>query len=126
MKKYKTQAEIDKDIVNDELIINEDVKFECSFKIKAKLKVAGDINAGDINARDINAQNINAGDINAGDINAWDINAQNINARDINAQNINAGDINARDINARDILFFAVATAYISLKCKSIKGRREN
>ena len=40
---------------------------------------------------------------------------------DINARNIIAGNINAGDIN-----YYAVAFAYKNIKCKSIKGSREN
>jgi len=114
MKIYKTQQEVEKDIVNGVLAIEGDVRFECSISISASIKVtcgnitAGDITARDINAGDINAWVINAGDItardiNAGDINAWVINAGDINAGDINAGNINAGDINAGNINAGNI-----------------------
>lgn len=50
----------------------------------------------------------------------------NINAANINAWNITAWDINAEDITAGDISYYAVALAYQSFKCKSIKGRRKN
>ena len=106
MKIYKTQSEVDADIKDHMLIINGDVKFECSIFIQASIKV----NAGDIDAEDINAWNINAEDINA-----WNINAWNINARDINAGNINAG----------DILYFALCFVYQSIKCISIKAKRD-
>jgi hypothetical protein len=64
---------------------------------------------------------INAYDIDAGDINAW-----NIDAWDISAGDINAWDINARNINAKNIRYYAVCFAYQNIKCKSIKGEREN
>ena len=63
MKIYKTQAEIEADIVDGVLTVNEDVKFECSFSINASLKIEGDIYAGDIDAGDIDAWDIDAGDI---------------------------------------------------------------
>lgn len=111
MKIYKTQEEVEKDIVDNVLTIKGDVKFECSISIKASIKViCGNINAWDITARDINALNINALDINA---------------RDINALDINAWDINASDINARDILYNAFCCVYQSIKCVSIKAKRE-
>ncbi len=141
MKIYKTQKEVEKDIKDDILTIQGDVRFECSISISASIKVdagnidAGNINAGDIdawniNARNINARNIDAWDINAGDINAWNINARNINAgdinaRDINARDINAGDINARDIDAWNILYYAFCCVFNSIKCFSIKAKRE-
>ena len=109
MKIYTTQQEVEKDINDGVLAINGDVKFECSISISAS------INAWDINARNINARNINAGNINAWDINAWDINARDINAWDINAWDINAGNIS----------YSAFCCVYQSIKCLSIKARRE-
>ena len=111
MKVYKTQEQIDKDIKDGELYVDGDVKFECSFKINASLRVIGDINAHNIDAYDIDANDINACDINA---------------NDINANNINACDINANDINANDIKYHAVCFAYNGFKCKSVEGKRGN
>ena len=107
MKVYKSQAEIEADIVDGVLLIKGDVRFEVSFSIEAKIVVE-------------------AGNINALNINAWDIDAWDINARDIKAGNIDALNINAWDIKAGDISFYAVAFAYTSFICKSIVGRREN
>ena len=102
MKTYKTQKEVEKDIVDGVLKINEDVTFECNIDIDASIN-APTINAHNINALDINASNINAWDINAYNINASKIDAYNINAWDINASKINANTINAWDINAYNI-----------------------
>ena len=49
MKTYKTQKEVEKDIVDGVLKINEDLTFECNIDIDAS-----------INAYNINAYNINA------------------------------------------------------------------
>ena len=131
MKIYKTQKEVEKDIKNGVLAIEGDVKFECSISIEAFIRItAGDINAWNINARDITARDITAGDItawniNARDITAGDINAWNINARDINAWDINAWNINARDITAGNVLYYAFCCVYQSIKCLSIKAKRE-
>ena len=126
MKVYKTQADVEKDIKGGVLAIEGDVKFECSISISASIVVnAGNIDAGDINAGDINAGNIDAGDIDAGDIDAGNINAWNINARNINAWNINAWNINAWNIDAGDILYYAFCCVYKSIKCFSIKAKRE-
>jgi hypothetical protein len=117
MKIYKTQKEIEADIVDGILTVKGDVKFEVSFAIEAKIVIkAGDIEAG----------NIKAGDIEAGNIKAWDIKAWNIEAGNIKAWDIEAWDIKAWDIEAGNISFWGVAFAYISFKCKSIVGRREN
>jgi len=107
MKIYKTQKEVEKDIKNGVLAIEGDVKFECSIYISASIKVT----AGDINALDINAWNINAWNINAGNIDAW---------------NINAGNIDAGNIDARNILYYAFCGVYDSIRCLSIKAKRES
>jgi hypothetical protein len=130
MKIYKTQSEVEKDIKAGVLTVNEDVRFECSISIEAKIIVQGNINAWDINAWnidawDINAWNIDAGNIDARDIDAGNINAGNINARDINAWNINAGDINAGDINAWNIKYYAACLAYQNITCTSIVAKRD-
>ena len=120
MKIYHTQKEIETDIKDGVLFVDDDVKFEVSFSIEASIKVNGNINALDINAWNIDALDINALDINALDINAWNIDAGDINAGDINARNINAP-----DINAGDIVYYAFCSVYNSIKCKSIKAKRE-
>ena len=121
MKIYKKQLEVEKDIKNGILAVEGDVKFECSISISAGIKVSfGNITARDINAGDITAWNITARNITARDINAWDIIAGNINARNITARDIIAG-----NINARDILYWAFCCVYQSIKCLSIKAKRE-
>src|ERR1035437_3677317 len=131
MKIYKTNEDVIKDIKNGVLEIDGDVTFECSISIDASIKVnagnidAWNINAVNINARDINAGNINAGNINAWNINAGDINAVNIDAWNINAGNINAGNINAVNIDAGNILYYAFCGVYNSIKCLSIKAKRD-
>ena len=121
MKIYKTNEDVIKDIKNGVLEIDGDVTFECSISIDASIKV----NAGNIDAWNINAVNINARDINAGNINAGNINAWNINAGDINAVNIDARNINAGNINAGNILYYAFCGVYNSIKCLSIKAKRD-
>ena len=64
---------------------------------------------------------INALDIEVRDIKAWDISASEIYARNINAQ-----DIIAYNIYAQNIIYWALCFAYNNIKCKSIKGTREN
>ena len=64
--------------------------------------------------------------IKARNIKATDIKAQDINADSINASNINAWDINSWNIDAKNIEFYAICCAYNSLKCITIKGKREN
>lgn len=94
------------------------------------LTVKGNISAGNILAVDISAWDVSAWDISAGgNISAWDISAGgDVSAvGDISAVgNISAGNISAVDISARDISYYAFCIAYKSIKCRSIKGRREN
>ena len=111
MKIYKTQSEVEADIKNGVLAIEGDVKFECPISIDASII----INAGNITARDITAW----------DITAFDITAGNINARDITAFDINAWNITAGNITAWDISYYAFCSAYQSIKCTSIKSRRQ-
>ena len=125
MKLYKTQAEVDADLVDGNLIVKDDVKF--TFHVR----IANNINAGNIEARDINAGNIDACNIDAGDIIVCDINAGNIiagdiTAFDIDACNITAFDITAFDIDVCDIAYYAFCVAYGSIKCTSHTSRRAN
>jgi hypothetical protein len=111
MKVYHTQEEVNADIKDGVLAIEGNVTIECSIAVNAHIIVT----AGDITAWNINAGNINAGNITAWNITAWDINAGDINARDINAW----------DITARDIIYYAFCCVYNSIKCVSIKAKRE-
>ena len=54
------------------------------------------------------------------------IDAKTINAFDIRACNIKACNIDACDIKANDISYYAICVAYKDIRCKSIKGIREN
>ena len=120
-KVYETQEQFMADV--------EDGVFSYNGNIELRFILAApdvNIKTRDIKAGDIEAWNINAGNIDACDIKAGDINACNIVADDIKAQNIEACDINAWNIDASDINYSAVCFAYHNIKCRSIKGRREN
>ena len=113
----------------DFIIFNFDLDIEAN--IDAHNIKANNINANNIDCLDITANHITANNINVLDIKAWDITARNINACDINACDINAGnikalDIIALDIMAKDIIYYAICFVYKNIKCKSIKGEREN
>ena len=107
------------------------VIFDFNLDVEANIG-ACDIDALDIKAHNIHAWNIDARyidtkNIKANNINAYDIYANNINAWNIDVvNNIKAGNIEANYINALDINYHAVCFAYKNIKCKSIKGRREN
>ena len=92
-----------------------------------KIKFNFDLNTiSHIDAWNIYGCYINVANIDAYNINAKDIYAYNIYAKNIVAQNICAININACNIKADDISYYAVCFAYESIKCNSIKGRREN
>ena len=85
------------------------------------LDVEANIDAGCIDALNINAINIKAWDVYTRNIDAYDIVAW-----DVYSWNIYACNIAAENIKARNISYFAVCFAYGNIKCKSIKGSREN
>ena len=138
VKEFNNLKEIKKyyDRKTNTYVFKEDNKYIDLVVFNFDLNIKSNIYAQQLEARNINACNINAWNVNAQDIRACDINARNINARDINAWDIRASRIRARDINANDINsvsivadninYFAVCFAYKNIKCKSIKGRREN
>jgi len=94
MKIYTTQREIEADIKDGVLAIEGDVKFECSFAIKASIVVKGNITA------------------------------LNINAFNITVHNLIARNITALKITAANISYYAFCNVYLSIKCESIKARR--
>lgn len=115
MKIYKNLEQLKADIKDNVLVVNEDVTFEFSFSIDANLKVNGNIIANNIDSWNITAWNIDG----------LNINANYINARDIKAWNIDADNITAGNITARNISYYAFCCVYDSIKCTSIKARRE-
>ncbi len=138
VKEFNNLKEIKKyyDRKTNTYVFKEDNKYIDLVVFNFDLNIKSNIYAQQLEARNINTCNINAWNVNAWDIGACDVNAWDINARDINAWNIRASRIRARDINANDINsfsivadninYFAVCFAYENIKCKSIKGRREN
>jgi hypothetical protein len=117
--------------IKGDLIMKEDMTFDESLVVEGNILGEGgkrfNLNVkGNLYTKSINARDINAKDINAKDIDARDINARDIDARDINAKDIDAGDINAKDIDARDIFYYAVCFAYNDIKCRTIKGKKDN
>ena len=124
-------------MTNEPTIINGDLVLEQNTTYEGDLIVYGNITGkngarynltvhGNLNACDVNARDVNARDVNAMDVNAWNVNARDVNACDVNARDVNARDVNAGDVNAGDISYYAVCFAYHNIKCKSIKGRRDN
>ena len=76
---------------------------------------------------DLNVKsNIYAWNIYARNINALNIHAKDICVYYLDANDIKVHDINAQRINANNISYYAVCYAYENIKCKSIKGRKNN
>ena len=106
MKIYKSNEEVNKDIVDGVLIIKGDVKFDFyDLVISASIEACG-----------ITANNINTNNITANNITAYNINTNNITAYNIYANNIYAGTID----------YYAVCFANEDIVCTRISGRREN
>ena len=108
-------------------IFKEDGRYIDLVIFEFDLKVEADIYARNIKAHSIFVLNIDAWDINAHDINAYNIEAWDIIAWNIKAINIKVENIfKSTTINARFIRYHAICLAYSSIKCQSIKGRRDN
>lgn len=90
------------------------------------LNIKANINAWDIKAQHINALDIYAMNIYAFDIDAIDIDAIGIEVNDIIARDIDVSHIIAQNIQARNITYNIICFAYNNIKCKSIKGLRQN
>lgn len=103
-------------------IFKEDGKYINLVIFEFDLRIKADIYARNIKAHSIFAWDIDAWDINAYNIEAWDIIAWNIKAINIKVENI----FKSTTINAKDIRYHAICLAYSSIKCQSIKGRRDN
>jgi len=101
-------------IFNESITVKGDIL--CRYKGKYDLTVNGSIIAGDIKV----------GNLRADDITAKNIDALDISAFDIIAGDISAFDIIAGDINVENIEYYAICLAYFHLKCKSIRGKRDN
>ena len=142
-KEFNSLEEIQKyyDVKSNTYVFIENGDYINNVVFNFDLKVRANISAVDINAHNINAYDIDAGDIIAGYIDVFNINAKNIDAYNIDALNIKAGDIDAVNIKvnnidcgnieainikALDINYFAVCFAYYNIKCRSIKGKRNN
>jgi len=110
MKIIRDNEELKSHIVNGVIKFKDDIK--CDFNINVE---------ADIYARNIDARNIDAWNISASKISALNIDALNIDASKISASNISAWNINAKNIK---YLAFCIATQ--SLKCETIKAKREN
>ena len=122
-KEFNSLEEIEKyyDEKSNTYIFIEDEEYIDLVVFNFDLNTSANIEAGCIDAL-----NITAGYIKAWDIDTRDINALSIEAWDIYAWDICACNIAAENIKARNISYYAVCFACDNIKCKSIKGRREN
>ena len=110
MKIYKTQAEVEADVKDRVLKIDDDVTFDCDINIKVH------IICKDLICWDLDCRNFNCRDLHCGDLICWDLHCLDIDCADLNCQ----------DLHCRDLNYHAVAFAYKTFKCKSVKGRRKN
>ena len=122
-KEFNSLEEIEEyyDEKSNTYIFKEDEDYIDLVVFNFNLNIQANIEAGCIDGL-----NICAGDIRAWDIDTKDLNVINIEAWDIYARDIYACNIAAENIKARNISYFAVCFACDNIKCKSIKGRREN
>jgi hypothetical protein len=120
--------------IKGNLVLKEDYSVDEDLIVEGNITCEGglwdidalNIKANNIDVWDIDALNIDALNIKANNIDVWDIDALNINANNIDALNINANNIYANNIDALNINYYAVCFSYYSIKCNSIKGRRNN
>jgi len=99
-------------IIKGDLILTENYSIDENLTVEGNIICQGgkwNIICGNIICGNITCGNITCGNIICGNIICWDITCGNIICWDITCGNIN---------------YFAVAFAYESFKCKSIKGRR--
>ena len=123
IKEFNSLDEIQKyyDEKSNTYIFKENGSYIDLVVFKFDLDVEANIDAGCIEALNINAINIKAWDAITRNLDAY-----NIVAWDVYSWDIYACNIEAYNIKARNISYFAVCFAYENIKCKSIKGRREN
>lgn len=128
IKEFNSLEEIQKyyDEKTNTYVFKEDGKYIDLIKFNFDLKIFSHIDALGIEARNIDAYDINSHNINVWDIDARTLVCNDINAWDVKADFIYACNINALNINSIVIDYYAVCFAYKSIKCKSIKGHREN
>ena len=119
MKTYNTQKELEKDIVDDTLSTNDDIKINFDLDMPELLIQAKNIDAWHINAKGIYVEDIKADDITANMIYADNIKSKKINTYFLNAR----GNINARNIKAENIFYFACCHTRDYLICNSIESQ---
>jgi len=106
----KSQEEFDGMVENKVFAVQEDVTIECSITTDAY----------------ITCQNLTCMDLNCWNLNGRNLNGQNLTCQNLNCRNLICWDLNCQNLNCRDISFYAVAVAYRTFDCESIKGRRPN
>jgi len=64
-------------------------------------------------------------DFNGRNFNGRDFNGGNFNGGDFNGRDFNGGDFNGGNFNGKKVSYWGFFNCYGSIKCESIKGRRE-
>ena len=95
--------------------------------IEGDLKVEGNISGKDGNRYNLIVKgNLDCLDLDCLDLDCWDLDCWDLNCGDLNCWDLECLDLDCWDLNCGNLNFYAVAFAYNSFKCKSVKGRREN
>ena len=61
-----------------------------------------------------------------GNLDCMDLHCNNLNCWNLNCWNLNCKDLHCNNLNCKNLSFYAIAFAYSSIKCESMKARREN
>ena len=117
-----TKEELRDVYCNDLFLMNDDERF--------------DFNGRNFNGRNFDGRNFNGYDFNGWDFNGLDFNGYDFNGRNFNGRNFDGWDFNGWDFNGRNfdglyfngkkVSYYAFFNCYGSIKCESIKGKREN
>jgi len=86
-------------IIKGDLILKEDTIFEESLKVEGDIICEGGL------------QNLKCWDLKCRNLKCWDL---------------KCGNLECWDLECWDLEYYAVAFAYNSFKCKSVKGKRRN
>ena len=127
-------------ILEKDTIFNEDLTVKGNITGKDgnryNLTVNGDLNCLNLRCWDLRCENLDCKnldcwdlrcwDLRGGDLKCWDLDCNDLDCLNLNCGNLNCRDLKCGNLNCRDLIFYAVAIAYNSFKCKSWKASRPN
>lgn len=95
--------------------------------IREDLKITGNITGKDGERYNLTIiGNFDGRDFNGGNFNGGNFDGWNFNGGNFDGLNFDGGNFDGLNFNGNHINFYAVFFCYDSIKCKSIKARREN